>query len=238
MGWSDSRGCCSPKIQDSQTRHDVTLLRRRWSYLWDQPESSFWQVLVRISSDCSCSILKNTICPTTCLLGTNHSFLVNFPLPCCKGLSEAELQWTILLLFFYILYIRPVHKNLFLEFPKMPGSLIKISNITPSLSSGNHLFYKAEYMGRSCPNQIWAITFDWSALATWNKHFWTAFWKLFSGIPHLPGLGDVPAARCRHLAPEFSGARCSVSGDMKCGQVGYPWIGLWKCSSEMLISGC
>ena len=50
------------------------------------------------------------------------------------------------------------------------------SNITLSLSSGNHLFYKAEYMGPSCPNQVWAITFDWSALATWNKHFWTAFW--------------------------------------------------------------
>ena len=30
----------------------------------------------------------------------------------------------------------------------------------------------------------------------------------------MPGLGDVPGARCRHLAPEFSGARCSVSGDM------------------------
>ena len=60
------------------------------------------------------------------------------------------------------------------------------SNIAPSLSSGNHLFYKAEYMGQSCPNQVWAITFDWSALATWNKHFWTAFWKLFSGISHLP----------------------------------------------------
>ena len=99
------------------------------------------------------------------------------------------------------------------------------SNIAPSLSSGNHLFYKAEYMGQSCPNQVWAITFDWSALATWNKHFWTAFWKLFSGIPHLPGLG------------EFSGARCSVSGDMKGGQVGYPWKGLSKCSLEMLISG-
>ena len=34
------------------------------------------------------------------------------------------------------------------------------SNIAPSLSSGNHLFYKAEYMGQSCPNQVWAITFD------------------------------------------------------------------------------
>ena len=71
------------------------------------------------------------------------------------------------------------------------------SNIAPSLSSGNHLFYKAEYMGQSCPNQVWAITFDWGALATWNKHFWTAFWRLFSGIPHLPGLGDVPGALCQ-----------------------------------------
>ena len=43
--------------------------------------------------------------------------------------------------------------------------------------------------------------------------------KPFSGIPHLPGLGDVPGARCRHLAPEFSDARCSVSGDVKGGQV-------------------
>ena len=64
-----------------------------------------------------------------------------------------------------------------------------------------------------------------------------AFWKLFSGIPYLPGLGDMPGARGRHIAPEFFGARCSVSGDMKGGQVGYPWKGLSKCSSEMLISG-
>ena len=28
------------------------------------------------------------------------------------------------------------------------------SNIAPSLSSGSHLFYKAKYMGRSCPNQV------------------------------------------------------------------------------------
>ena len=34
------------------------------------------------------------------------------------------------------------------------------SNIAPSLSSGNHLLYKAEYMGRSCPNQVLVITCD------------------------------------------------------------------------------
>ena len=157
--------------------------------------------------------------------------------------------------FMGILWMRWVHnldqftKTFFWNFQSIQADLCYIliykqmlekafcSNIAPSLSSGNHLFYKAEYMGQSCPNQVWAITFDWGALATWNKHFWTAFWRLFSGIPHLPGLGDVPGARCRHLAPGFSGARCSVSGDMKGGQVGYPWKGLSKCSLEMLISG-
>ena len=69
-------------------------------------------------------------------------------------------------------------KTFFWNFQSIPADLCYIliykqmlekvfcSNIAPSLSSGNHLFYKAEYMGRSCPNQVWAITFDWSALAT------------------------------------------------------------------------
>ena len=30
-----------------------------------------------------------------------------------------------------------------------------------------------------------------------------------------PGLSNEPCARCRHLAPEFPGARCSLPGDMK-----------------------
>ena len=75
------------------------------------------------------------------------------------------------------LEVDEVHKNLFWKFPKKQGRFMlqfdkqmleKVfwSNIAPSLSSGNHLFYKAEYMGRSCPNQVWTITFDWSALAT------------------------------------------------------------------------
>ena len=80
---------------------------------------------------------------------------------------------------------RLVHKNLVWNFQKSRADFCYIlinkqmlekvfcSNIAPSLSSGNHLFYKAEYMGQSCPNQVWAITFDWSALATWNKHFGT-----------------------------------------------------------------
>ena len=69
-------------------------------------------------------------------------------------------------------------KTFFWNFQSIPADICYIliykqmlekvfcSNITPSLSSGNHLFYKAEYMGQSCPNQVWAITFDWSALAT------------------------------------------------------------------------
>ena len=65
-------------------------------------------------------------------------------------------------------------------------------------------------MGRSCLNQDLAITSDWSALATWNKHFWTAFWKPLSGTPHLltymsPGTEHIApgnsGAMCRHLAP-------------------------------------
>ena len=41
----------------------------------------------------------------------------------------------------------------------------------------------------------------------------------------------------RHLAPEFPGARYFLPGDMKGGQVGYPWKGPSKCSLGMLISG-
>ena len=35
------------------------------------------------------------------------------------------------------------------------------SNIVPCMSSVDHLFHKAKYMGRNCFNQVWAITFDW-----------------------------------------------------------------------------
>ena len=49
------------------------------------------------------------------------------------------------------------------------------SKIAPFSCFVSHLFYKAEYKGRSCLNQVWAMTFDWSALATWNKHSGTSF---------------------------------------------------------------
>ena len=79
------------------------------------------------------------------------------------------------------------------------------SNIAPSLSSGNHLFYKAEYLGRSCPRQVLAITFEWSALATWNKHLWPALWKPFSGIPTCPpkpGKWGIPEKSFQYAVKE------------------------------------
>ena len=87
-----------------------------------------------------------------------------------------------------VVSLDPFIKTFFLNFEKCWAVLCYIlinkqmlekvfcSNIAPSLSSGNHLFYKAEYMGQNCLCQVWAITLDWSALATWNKHFWTVFW--------------------------------------------------------------
>ena len=66
----------------------------------------------------------------------------------------------------------------FLYFKKMSESVL-CSNNASSHSSGNHLFHKAKYMGRSCLNLVWAINFDRSALETWNKHSWAAIWKPF-----------------------------------------------------------
>ena len=95
-------------------------------------------------------------------------------------------------------------------------------------------------MGRSCLNQVWAISFDWSALATWNKHSWTAFWKFFSGTPNLPGFCDVPGAGTWHLNSQVQGALyqvlcawCKVPGDLrqvtwKVGKRGIPEKGLSK----------
>ena len=63
-------------------------------------------------------------------------------------------------------------------FDKQMLEKVFYSNTAPSLGFVNHLFYKIEYMGRSCLNQVWALAFDWGALTTWNKHSWNAFWKL------------------------------------------------------------
>ena len=90
-------------------------------------------------------------------------------------------------------------------------------------------------MGRSCLCQVVAIYFDWSALATWNKYPLTAFWKLFSGIPHLPGLGDVPGAGTWHLNFQVPGALCQVT--WKVGKWGIPEKGyqyaVQKCLSQV-----
>ena len=64
----------------------------------------------------------------------------------------------------FYMNIRPVHKNLFWNFQKCKADLCYLlidkqmlekvfcSNIAPSLSSRDHLFYKAEYMRQSCLN--------------------------------------------------------------------------------------
>ena len=69
----------------------------------------------------------------------------------------------VLMMMTIMIITRPVHKNLFLEFPKMQElcyiliekqilEKVFCSNIAPLLSPRDHLFYKAEYMGQSCLN--------------------------------------------------------------------------------------
>ena len=58
-----------------------------------------------------------------------------------------------------------------------------------------------------------------------------------SFMAYFDGLTNVRKGvvlKCRHLTPEFPGARCFLPSDMKGGKVGK---GLSKCSSGMLISG-
>ena len=86
-------------------------------------------------------------------------------LPPTKMEKPVEVNFTL-----QLMDIRPVHKNLFLEFPKKQGrfmlhliykqllEMVFCSIIAPSLSSVNHLFYRAKYISQSCPNHVWAIT--------------------------------------------------------------------------------
>ena len=111
------------------------------------------------------------------------------------------------------------------------------SNIAPSLSSRNHLFYKAENTGQSVTELpelgfVHNFRLHWGALATWIKLLWTAFWQLLSGIPHLLGFGYMPGAGTWYLNFQVPGALCKVTGKVS---KWYPWKGLSKCSSEMLI---
>ena len=52
----------------------------------------------------------------------------------------------------------------------------------------------------------------------------------------LDPLGPLNIPLGQVLAPEFLSARCSVSGDMKGGQVGYPWKGLSKLLFNLISS--
>ena len=82
--------------------------------------------------------------------------------------------------------------------------VLRIPNLIPIPFSYALDRFKTEYMGRIWLNQVF-ITFNWSALATWNKHAWTAL--LNAHLPNLPCFGDEPGARCCHLALDFPGAR-------------------------------
>ena len=70
---------------------------------------------------------------------------------------------------------RLVHKNLFIEVLKMQGRFKLhfdgLTNVRKDVLLKYRSFIKLQgkihgHMGRSCPNQVWAITLDWSALAT------------------------------------------------------------------------
>ena len=71
-----------------------------------------------------------------------------------------------------IMSTRPIHKNLFMEILKKPGTFVfpvdKETNVRkgillkcrPFIKFWEPTIYKAEYMGRTRLNQVWAITFD------------------------------------------------------------------------------
>ena len=51
----------------------------------------------------------------------------------------------------------------------------------------------------------------------------------------LQGFDDTPGARCRHLAPGTWHHNFQVPGDMKGGQVGYPWKGPLELQYSSLV---
>ena len=91
------------------------------------------------------------------ILGHVNNFSL-FSFPCNKQRYDSEI------IIFYRLHTRPVHKNLYWNLQKCKAEICYIlidkqilervfcSNIAPSLSSRNHIFYKAKYMGQGCVN--------------------------------------------------------------------------------------
>ena len=74
-------------------------------------------------------------------------------------------------------------------------------NIAPSFSSGNHLFHKVEYIGRSCLCQVVAKTFDRRPEISISELY---FDNPFQGYPTFP---PFMSPDTEHLAPKNSGAR-------------------------------
>ena len=104
-----------------------------------------------------------------------HSLKIRYGIYCCH--FWYKYQWALDQFIIFLLSLQKCQAVLYYMLLDLQMfEKVFSSKRVRSISSRNHLFHKALNMGRSCPNQVWAITFDWSALATWNKHFWTAFW--------------------------------------------------------------
>ena len=70
-------------------------------------------------------------------------------------------------------------------------------------------------------------------LLTQGQHIWSAFCKIFLGIPHLTIFGDLKEApKYGQIWP--NAVLGCVLGCANYGQVGYPWKDLAKCNSDAL----
>ena len=103
----------------------------------------------------------------------------------------------------WLMCISPVLKSSMLEFWKVqhffvrhfvPRSIVRKGVLPKNRSllwdwTPSHA--QRIYKGQNSENPLRAITFDWSDLRTWFQRLWVTFLMLFSGIPHLPTLGDT-----------------------------------------------
>ena len=97
------------------------------------------------------------------------------------------------------------------------------------------LVLHCNYNGAVAPKFDLVITFDWGVLLTQGQRVWTAFCKIFSGIPHLTIFSTLKyAAQILYLAV-FARVIERVFRHAKKGQVGCPWKDPAKWCSDALI---
>ena len=150
-------------------------------WVWEQSLSSLGITIVSLIPTWSCAFVDTwRLCAGTSCSSTCSTSALLLPSPCCPC-CESFILHTYRVPFFTVppwkwLSASPIGKSQNCSSPKKKTKNEK----------------KLKKL-KSCPNHVWAIIFDWSALSTWNKHFWTAF-----DTEHLaPGNSG---ARCRHLA--------------------------------------